>query len=573
MTDDQEVLERAAMAVAEGEAVDWGRVENSHESVREGLRGLRVLENIAEVHRDTGEESEPRSIAPSERSTRSVHTETSMPALWGPLRLVEEVGHGGFSNVYRAYHPKLGTEVALKLLRPELARSESQCRRLLEEARRQVRVRHPNVLVVHDADRHDGRVGLWTDLLEGQTLEDLLREKGPFGAEEATVIGVTLCHALAAVHRAGLIHRDVKTSNVMREKGGRIVLMDFGEVIEQEGMTRRSERLSLSGTPLFMAPELLDGGAASVESDIYALGVTLYRLVTGEFPVRAETLSELRQKHRNREMTLLSDARPDLPAGFVAVVDRALDPKASDRFASAGEMEKALSTALGVPGPVDPQPPPAWWKKPLPAAAIAAGVVVIAWIVWVILQPSALQVEISLYLRSNDAEVRLLPGSKVQPGDDLFLEIEGNRQMYVYVVNQDQEGQAYVLFPLEGVEPANPLEPGSHRLPGIAEGENIYWEVSSLGGRESVSVISSVNPLAVLEEEIKSIPRARRGVPVEFAPEVLLDSLRGIAGLSVGEPSTEPDQALTSLFGNLTREASQEAGLWLWEIELVNEGD
>src|SRR6185436_4474651 len=129
---------------------------------------------------------------------------------WGPLQVLEQIGEGSFGEVYRVRDPSLDREVALKLWRESA--SPAMVERLLLEGRRLARVRHPNVLVVYGADRFDDRSGMWTDLIRGQTLEEILDRQGPFGARETAGIGVELCRALAAVHRAGLIHRDVKTT-------------------------------------------------------------------------------------------------------------------------------------------------------------------------------------------------------------------------------------------------------------------------------------------------------------------------------------------------------------------------
>ena len=237
------------------------------------------------------------------------------------------------------------TRVALKLLRPEIAKSDFSAR-ILHEARRLARVRHPNVVNVHGADMHDGRIGFWMDLIEGETLTDLL-SRGPLSPGETTHIGQELCLALAAVHGANLIHRDVKAQNVMRaSNGGRIILMDFGagEFID------RPSTGSMRGTPLYLAPELFDGARASVATDIYACGVLLYHLVTGRFPVNGSSIEALAEAHRRGDRRRLLDEHPDLPVSFTDLVERAIDPEPGKRFPSAGAMHKALG---GDDGPTE----------------------------------------------------------------------------------------------------------------------------------------------------------------------------------------------------------------------------
>ena len=181
--------------------------------------------------------------------------------------------------------------------------------RLLEEARRLARVRHTHVVQVYGAEQHDGRVGLWMELVRGESLEQTVQTRGVFGAREAALIGLDLCAALAAVHGAGLLHRDVKAQNVMRESGGRLVLMDFGTGEELSGTNR------LVGTPLYLAPEIFRGQRASVQSDLYSVGVLLFYLVTGKFPVNAARWSSSPGRTRTASASRCATCDPISPKG------------------------------------------------------------------------------------------------------------------------------------------------------------------------------------------------------------------------------------------------------------------
>ena len=258
---------------------------------------------------------------------------------WGDLRLLSELGHGGFGRVYRAWDESLAREVALKVVKP---RDASQRASVLIEGQMLARVKHNNVVTVHRAQQIDDEVGLTMELIKGRPLAHIVEQTGPMGAEEASVIGISLCQALAAVHGAGLLHRDVKAHNVMRESGGRIVLMDFGAGRH----VKESNVSDLSGTPLYLAPELFTGQAASPASDLYSLGVLLFYLVTGRYPVEGRTLTEIMLVHTKGNQTLLSDLRPDLPGRFVQVVERALASAPDQRFHTAGEMQHALVDAM-----------------------------------------------------------------------------------------------------------------------------------------------------------------------------------------------------------------------------------
>lgn len=270
-----------------------------------------------------------------------VHPEGDGPSSWGPFRLIEKVGEGAFGQVYRAWDPTLEREVALKLLRHREHGDQAE-KTVLREARLLARVRHPNVVPVYGVDRHDGRVGFWSDFVRGKTLSAVLRAQGPFGHREAALIGIEICKAVGAVHAAGLLHRDIKTANVMREEGGRILLMDFGLSHD------RSEDREFAGTPVYMAPELLAGAPATAAADIYALGVLLYHLMTGKYPVDGANVRELRAAHESGSQRGLFDERPDLPEQFVRVVENAIDRDPKKRYATAGQMINALTEAIGM---------------------------------------------------------------------------------------------------------------------------------------------------------------------------------------------------------------------------------
>jgi serine/threonine protein kinase/tetratricopeptide (TPR) repeat protein len=334
------VIRLASAITEEPVPIDWPREKLATPELADTFDCLQVVEEIVRGYRSIAESGAHRRD-PARAGGTALFT-------WGPLRVLEKIGEGTFGDVFRAHDPSLQRDVALKLLRSK-ATSEVSMERYLLEARRLARVRHSNVLVVHGADHHDGRTGMWTDLIRGHTLEQLLAQQGPWGAKEAALLTIDVCAALAAVHAAGLVHRDVKTSNVMREIGGRIVLMDFGAVAERA--VARSERERLIGTPLVLAPELLAGEPASPASDIYALGVLAYRLLTTAYPVEAGTLEELRDKHRRGDRVSLRERRPDLPARLVRAVEAALEPDAAARYQGAADMERSLADSLGLDEP------------------------------------------------------------------------------------------------------------------------------------------------------------------------------------------------------------------------------
>jgi eukaryotic-like serine/threonine-protein kinase len=334
-----------AESIADGAVIDWTAADTLTSAEHQAIvRQLRIVAELATLHRTMP--ADPAETPPPQVARRSA----SAPAIgrWAHLELIERLGAGTFGEVYRAWDPHLEREVALKLLRADQTPDDLQSSRIVAEGRLLARLHHPNIVTVHGVALHDGRVGLWMELVEGATLEQLLAQNGSFSAGEAAIIGIDLCRALAAMHQAGLVHRDIKTQNVVREAGGRIVLMDLGtgRVIDR---LRPNLIPDLAGTPLYLAPEIFDGAAADERTDLYSLGVLLYRLVTAAFPVRAATIDELCAAHAQKRAVRLRDARPDLPTVFVRVVDRAIAAPASERYRTAGELEADLVSALDHP--------------------------------------------------------------------------------------------------------------------------------------------------------------------------------------------------------------------------------
>ena len=165
----------------------------------------------------------------------------------------------------------------IKLLPANSAYGEARSSTIIQEGRLLAQVRHPSVVTIYGAERIGDQVGLWMELVDGDTLERMLEQGRRFTMTEVVEIGIALCGAIAAVHEAGLLHRDIKCQNVMLARDGRVVLMDFGTGREQGD----NSAAGLAGTPLYLAPELLSGQEPTVRSDIYSFGVLLYHLLTG----------------------------------------------------------------------------------------------------------------------------------------------------------------------------------------------------------------------------------------------------------------------------------------------------
>jgi hypothetical protein len=275
------------------------------------------------------------------RMRQGMNPNTPVGASWGHLQQLDFVARGGFGDVYRAYDPTLERTVALKLRRDDLPVVISSGRDLLAEARRLARVRHPHVLAVHGASYHDGRAGIWADWIDGETLQQYLLHATP-SAAELLRWGRELASALAAIHEAGLVHGDIKAGNVMRDLRGHLVLMDFGSGFASDG----EAAVLGGGTPRYLAPEVLRGGAATTAIDVYALGVLLHWLGVGRFPEHGVVAASIRPRQlRALLRTLLAsdpEARPTALALTAQLQQLELAPLRSARRIALLTMVAAL---------------------------------------------------------------------------------------------------------------------------------------------------------------------------------------------------------------------------------------
>jgi Tol biopolymer transport system component len=322
--------------VSDGKTVDWDVVDRRtlDADARALVDNLKRLESVVQAHRASGSDAGDASDAP-------VDAAAAATGHWQHFVLFESVGAGAFGTVYRAWDTKVDREVALKLVPAGATSTRSP----LSEARNLARIRHPNIVTVYGAEQDSEQVGIWMEFIQGETLVQMVRDRGPMSAREVVGIGVDLCRALSALQGASLLHRDIKAHNVMREVGGRIVLMDFSGAWTSDASETPA---NLSGTPLYMAPELFENRPPSVASDIYSLGVLLFYLLAARLPVDGPSLAELKEAHAKQVRTRLRDLRPELPDAVVQVVERAAAHDASERYQTAGELEHALVGTLGA---------------------------------------------------------------------------------------------------------------------------------------------------------------------------------------------------------------------------------
>jgi serine/threonine protein kinase/WD40 repeat protein len=259
-------------------------------------------------------------------------------------RLLEQIGEGAFGVVYRATQPQIGREVAIKAVAPELANHPDFVRRFEREAQIVAKLEHPHIVPLYDYWREPNAAYLVMRFLRGGSVEDLLRS-GPVDPERASSILDQVAAALSAAHRQGIVHRDVKPGNVLLDEVGNAYLTDFGVALEA-GSPERSSGTMIRGTPGYLSPEQVRLDPASPRSDVYALGIVAYEMLTGASPFPDSSLTALLDHHVNDEIPSVRDARPDLPAPLDRAIGRATAKDAKDRFSDALELAAAVRAAL-----------------------------------------------------------------------------------------------------------------------------------------------------------------------------------------------------------------------------------
>ncbi|AMY08713.1 Serine/threonine-protein kinase PrkC [Luteitalea pratensis] len=342
------LLDDVRRRVADREAVDWDACTRdpqlaralSDDDLRE-LAFLRVLDEIGVVHSQlqTGDLLGGEDGTDTPAAVRAADDDTL--TAWGRYRLDEKVGRGGFGSVYRAWDPVLEMPVAIKILHRRYG-DRQLTDRLLREGRALAQITHPHVVRVLNVEEHEGRLGLVMEFLRGETMDAMIESQGAMNDREATVIVEDVCRALAVVHAHGLVHRDVKARNIIREHAGRIVLMDFGAGLSQRPS---DDEAAAVGTPLYSAPETLRGAAATPASDVYSVGVLLYHLVSGRYPYEGRSVDAIQDAQaRGADVSAaLLALRPNVPMSFVLVVERALAIDPHERYESAAALLRDLA--------------------------------------------------------------------------------------------------------------------------------------------------------------------------------------------------------------------------------------
>ncbi|MDD7149380.1 MAG: Stk1 family PASTA domain-containing Ser/Thr kinase, partial [Mycoplasma sp.] len=260
-------------------------------------------------------------------------------------QIIKSIGEGGLANVYLAYDTILERNVAVKVLRGDLANDEKFVRRFQREALQASSLSHPNIVEVYDVGEDNGEYYIVMEYVEGKHLKGLLKKRGKLTIPEVVDIMIQVTSGLTVAHDSYIIHRDIKPQNIMILDNGLVKLTDFGIALAMNS-TQLTQTNSVMGSVHYLPPEGASGKGATLQSDIYSLGILMYELLTGKLPFRGETAVEIALKQLKEPMPSIRKEIPDIPQSIENIILRATAKNPKNRYADAREMHDDLLTCL-----------------------------------------------------------------------------------------------------------------------------------------------------------------------------------------------------------------------------------
>ena len=361
----------------------------------------------------------------------------------GPYEILGAIGAGGMGEVYRASDTRLGREVALKIVPGSFAGDADRLRRFEQEARAVATLNHPNILAVFDIGQHEGSPFLVSELLEGESLREIL-DRGPLAQRKTIEYGVQIAHGLAAAHEKAIVHRDLKPENIFVTKDGRIKILDFGlaKLVQSSGDVENCLTLAtlatgataagvVLGTPGYMSPEQVRGQAADARTDIFAFGAVLYEMLSGVRVFRRDTPAESMTAILREDPPEISDASRLVSPALDRIVRRCLEKSPEQRFQSARDLSFALSALSGTDA--------SGFTK---AAAAPAVSLRISWRLWAPLAAAMIAIAAGTWLIARRPEA---PAARMQfaitvPGEVTNMAVSADGKMLAYVSPDAKSG-------------------------------------------------------------------------------------------------------------------------------------
>ena len=260
-------------------------------------------------------------------------------------QIIRTIGEGGMANVYLAYDTILDRNVAVKILRGDLANDEKFVRRFQREAISASSLNHPNIVEMYDVGEDDGKYFIVMEYLEGQTLKSLIKKRGHLSLAEVIDIMLQLTSGIACAHDSYIIHRDIKPQNVLILEDGTVKITDFGIAMALNS-NELTQTNSVMGSVHYLPPEQANGSGATIKSDIYSLGILMYELLTGKLPFKGENAVEIAIKQMRDPIPSVCDFNPEIPQSVENVILKAAAKNPKNRYENALEMHEDLETVL-----------------------------------------------------------------------------------------------------------------------------------------------------------------------------------------------------------------------------------
>ena len=264
-------------------------------------------------------------------------------------QIIEKLGKGGMGRVYKVHDTKIKEKIALKLIKPEIAKDKKTIERFSNELRLARKIRHKNICQMFDLGEERGTNFITMEFVPGQDLKGLIRQSGQLAVGTTINIAKQICAGLTEAHKSGVIHRDLKPSNIMIDKEGNVRIMDFGiaRSLDTKGITGAGVMI---GTPEYMSPEQVEGKNVDQRSDIYSLGVILYEMVTGRVPFEGDTPFTIGMKHKSEAPQNPKEINSQIPDDLNNIILKCLEKEKEQRYQSAGEVRSELTNIeKGIP--------------------------------------------------------------------------------------------------------------------------------------------------------------------------------------------------------------------------------